>query len=91
MGQDWCPDCRRTKRALERLGVSFRWVDVGEDSEALRVVLERNGGRMVIPTVLLPNGSHLSEPTDAELEKALRDAGVLGRPGSGDPGAAPEV
>jgi mycoredoxin len=32
-GADWCGDCRRSKRVLERLGVDYRWIDVEHEPD----------------------------------------------------------
>ena len=70
-GADWCGDCIRAKRVLDRNGTSYEWIDVdviaGAAEEARRL-----SGRKNIPVVVLPDGSILVEPTDPELERALR-------------------
>jgi mycoredoxin len=69
-GADWCGDCRRSKRLLERLGVDYRWIDVEHDPEKAEEA-RRIGGSRSIPVVVLPDQSVLVEPTDAELEARL--------------------
>jgi thioredoxin reductase (NADPH) len=66
-GASWCPDCRRAKRFLADQRIPFEWYDVDGDPEGQRIVQERNGGRNIIPTIVFPDGSHLSEPSDEEL------------------------
>lgn len=70
-GASWCPDCRRAKRFLSDQRIAFEWHDVETDAEGLQVVQERNGGNNVIPTIVFPDGSHLSEPTNEELADKL--------------------
>lgn len=70
-GADWCGDCRRSKALLERFGVDFDYVDLEAQPAGIAVVLERNEGRRVIPTIVFPDGSHLAEPTDQELAAKL--------------------
>jgi glutaredoxin len=69
-GADWCGDCIRAKRVLDRTGTSYEWIDVdviaGAAEEARRI-----SGRKNIPVVVLPDGSILVEPTDPELERAI--------------------
>lgn len=69
-GADWCGDCRRAKRVLERLRVDFRWIDVEHDSEKAEEA-RRIGGSRRIPVIILPDQTILVEPTDAELEQKL--------------------
>jgi mycoredoxin len=70
-GADWCGDCRRAKSWLERNNVSYTVFDTDADTEARQRAVELAGGRRNIPVVLLPGGTVLVEPTDAELETAL--------------------
>jgi thioredoxin reductase (NADPH) len=70
-GASWCPDCRRAKRFLSDQRIPFGWHDVDQDAEGLKVVQERNRGNNVIPTIVFPDGSHLSEPTNEELADKL--------------------
>ena len=69
-GADWCGDCRRAKRVLERLSVEYRWIDVEHDA-AKAEEARRIGGSGRIPVIVLPDQSILVEPTDAELEEKL--------------------
>ncbi len=70
-GASWCPDCRRAKRFLSDQRIAFGWHDVDQETEALAIVQRRNGGNNIIPTIVFPDGSHLSEPTDEELADKL--------------------
>ena len=70
-GADWCPDCKRAKKFLADQRIRFEWHDIGADPESLRVVQERNAGNNVIPTIVFPDGSHLSEPTNEALADKL--------------------
>lgn len=70
-GASWCPDCRRAKRFLADQRIRFEWHDIEGDPEGLAIVQERNGGNDIIPTIVFPDGSHLSEPTNEELADKL--------------------
>jgi thioredoxin reductase (NADPH) len=70
-GASWCPDCRRAKRFLGDQRVSFEWHDIESDADGIRVVQERNGGNNIIPTIIFPDGSHLSEPSNEELAEKI--------------------
>lgn len=76
-GADWCPDCLRTKRLLDRLGVAYEYVDVDEDQAAMRRMLRLTGGRQSIPVVVFPGGHLLVEPADPVLRSDLDSAGLL--------------
>ena len=67
LGADWCPDCRRSKALLDRLGVAYEYVDLEADPDRYAEVEAISGSRS-IPTILFPEGDHLVEPDDATLE-----------------------
>ena len=69
-GADWCGDCRRAKRLLDRRGSEYVWVDV-ERHPTMADEARRVGGSTRIPVLAFPDGSILVEPTDPELEEAL--------------------
>lgn len=69
-GADWCGDCHRARRVLERHAVEFEWIDV-EAEPAMAEEARRLGGRPNIPVIVFPDGSVLVEPTDPELEAKL--------------------
>lgn len=79
-GADWCPDCRRSKRLLDRLGVAYTWRDTEHDEDALAEMLALNRGRRSIPVVVLPDGSSLTEPSDPKLRSELVRVGLLPDP-----------
>ncbi|HEY7281673.1 MAG TPA: glutaredoxin domain-containing protein [Actinomycetota bacterium] len=67
----WCSDCRRAKRVLDRLGARYRWIDVDEDEVAADRVVRINRGLRVVPTILFPDGTIMTEPSDEELTRKL--------------------
>lgn len=67
----WCPDCRRAKRFLTQHGFAFVEIDIERDAAAARRVLEVNGGRRIIPTLVFEDGSILVEPSNAALARKL--------------------
>ncbi|WP_085369692.1 glutaredoxin family protein [Leifsonia sp. NCR5] len=69
-GADWCRDCIRSKALLDRLGADYDYVDLVATPEKADVALSISG-RTNIPVIVFPDGSHLVEPTDPELEAAL--------------------
>ena len=68
---DWCPDCRRAKQFLGEHQIPYRWIDIEQDPEGEKYVLQRNNGKRIIPTLEFPDGSILVEPTNAELAAKL--------------------
>ena len=75
-GADWCGDTVRTLEQLDNLGVAYDYVDIEEDEQAAQWVREQNDGKERKPTVKLGT-QILSVPSDAELETALRESGLV--------------
>ena len=71
IGASWCPDCRRAKAFLAEQRVAYDWIDLEHHPEATAIVEEINGGSRAIPTILFPDGSHLTEPGNDELADKL--------------------
>jgi thioredoxin reductase (NADPH) len=70
-GAPWCPDCRRSKSFLMDQRIPYRWVDIDADDEARAWVERLQDGGRTIPTIVFPDGSHLLEPSNAELAAKL--------------------
>lgn len=70
-GAYWCPDCRRAKQFLSEHQITYNWVDIEQDKQAEKVVLEKNEGKRIIPTIIFSDGVHLAEPSNAELAQKL--------------------
>ncbi len=70
-GAYWCPDCRRSKKFLGEQFVPYRWVDIEQDKDGERYVLQRNDGRRMIPMIVFEDETFLVEPTNAQLAKKL--------------------
>jgi thioredoxin reductase (NADPH) len=70
-GASWCSDCKRAKRFLSDQRVPFEWHDIEQEPQALDVVHERNDGKNIIPTIVFPDGTSLSEPENEELANTI--------------------
>jgi len=67
----WCPDCKRAKKFFGEQRIPYINVDIEEEPEAMTFVERINDGKRVIPTIVFPDGSHLVEPSNAELASKL--------------------
>lgn len=74
-GTDWCPDCSRSKRVFDRLGVPYEWVNITHDPQAQEYVMKVNRGMRSVPTIVFLDGAILVEPSDAALIKKLAELG----------------
>lgn len=74
---DWCGDCRRSKRLMDELNVTYTIIDVEEDQAAADKVIEINGGKQSIPVIVFADGTHLTEPSDKELKAKLASLNLI--------------
>ena len=75
-GADWCGDCARTLRYLDRSGLNYDFIDIETDKEGEAKVIAFSSGRRRIPLVEIASESggepqRLAVPRDAELAAAL--------------------
>lgn len=68
---DWCPDCRRTKRFLDKHGIAYENVDIEQNPEAVDIVERINNGNRSVPTIVFPDGTILVEPRTSQLAEQL--------------------
>jgi len=75
-GADWCGDTVRTLRHLDHRGVAYEYVDVDEDRDGERKVIEFHKGKRRIPLVEIASDggepTRLSVPSERELDGALK-------------------
>ncbi|WP_018466661.1 glutaredoxin family protein [Calidithermus timidus] len=74
----WCPDCKATKMALERFGLSYIEINIDQHPEGERLVLEANGGRRSVPTLVYAGQvTSMSRFSVAKLQEWLEQVGLL--------------
>ncbi len=74
-GHAACPMVPPVLALLKRSKVDYVYIDIHRDSEARQRVREINNGYESVPTIILPNGSALSEPSISTLSSQLQKAG----------------
>lgn len=70
-GAQWCGDCRRSKAFLAKHDIPYTYIDLEEHPALIEEVVRLNDGLRSIPTIVFPDGSHLTEPSDQELGAKL--------------------
>jgi len=70
-GATWCLDCAHVKQFLGQHNLDYQWIDIDKDANAAKAVAKLNQGSKTIPTLVLPNGKTLVNPTDQELATEL--------------------
>jgi len=72
-GAGWCPDSRRSRALLDRLGVPYDSIDLDQDETASAWAAAQNEGQRRIPTIAVGAvGLVLIEPDDHDLEAVVR-------------------
>ena len=67
----WCGFCRNLKKQLARDGIEMTEVDIEQDPAAAEFVMSVNGGNQTVPTVVLPDGTTLVNPSAAQVRERL--------------------
>jgi len=70
-GAVWCPDTLRAIEFLNKQNISIEFKNIDEDSDNTKFVEDSNGGLRIIPTIVLPDNTIVTEPTNSELEKII--------------------
>ena len=70
----WCGYCHRLKGQLDREGIGYTEVDISELPDAAAVVREINAGNATVPTLVLPDGTALTNPSLAEVKAGIAAA-----------------
>ena len=66
---EWCGDCRHAKRFLNERGVSYEEINIEQDEEAARHVMQINNGKRKVPTFEVDGRAFNLSPYD---ERKLR-------------------
>ena len=70
-GAMWCPDTLRAISFFNTHKIDFEFKDIDNNEENTKFVEETNNGMRIIPTIVFANGTILSEPSNAELERTI--------------------
>ncbi|MGA9398493.1 MAG: glutaredoxin domain-containing protein [Anaerolineaceae bacterium] len=67
----WCYQSRNTRSFLDQHQVDYEFIDIDKDKAGEAFVLKTNNGYRSVPTLLFPDGTTLTEPSQSELSKKL--------------------
>ncbi|SFL92006.1 MULTISPECIES: glutaredoxin family protein [Streptomyces] len=73
-GTDWCPQVKEVLARLAGAGAAYRYHDIDTDKKAAKAVYRLQRGTRRVPTLVLPDGTVLVEPTDDQLRDHLTAA-----------------
>ena len=63
----WCGSCRAALRLLDEQTIAHRTIDIDEDGEAAKAVMQLNRGNRSVPTIVVDGEHILTEPSRAQL------------------------
>jgi mycoredoxin len=69
----WCGYCKRLKRQLSDLGITFEEVDIEQTPGAAEIVEQVNGGNQTVPTLVFADGSAMTNPSAAAVQSKLQE------------------
>ena len=70
----WCGYCVRLKRQFERANIAYVEIDIEQDPRAAQLVMSVNGGNQTVPTVVMPDGTAMTNPSLADVKAHLNAA-----------------
>ena len=70
----WCGYCKRLKRQLNDLGITFEEVNIEEVPEAAALIEKINNGNQVVPTLVFSDGASMTNPSAKEVQAKLQSA-----------------
>ncbi len=74
-GHAACPAVPPTRAILSGAHVDYEYVNIQADENAAARVRMLNAGNESVPTLVFPDGTHLTEPSFWELRGKLRSLG----------------
>lgn len=75
-GADWCPMTKGTRKHLDDMRLSYEYINVEKDENGAEWIRKQNHGKERKPTVDV-GGSVLPEPSNAQLDKVLREQNLI--------------
>ncbi|MEU7896506.1 mycoredoxin [Nonomuraea sp. NPDC049152] len=67
----WCGPCKRLKSQLTREGIAYEEVDIERNPAAAEFVMSVNNGNQMVPTVVFPDGTAVTNPSVNEVKIRL--------------------
>ena len=69
-GADWCSDCINAKNLLTAKGISFEYIVITDNNNAIEFLEKINNGKRIIPTLDI-NGKIYTNPGISRLMKII--------------------
>ena len=67
----WCGPCKRLKRQLAELNITYQEIDIEQSPEAAALVESLNNGNQMVPTLVFSDGTSMTNPSAIEVKEKL--------------------
>ncbi len=67
----WCGPCKRLKRQLAELNITFQEIDIEQSPEAAALVESLNNGNQMVPTLVFSDGTSMTNPSAIQVKEKL--------------------
>jgi len=68
---NWCGFCKRLKRQLADLGITFDEINIEEVPETAEIVEKVNGGNQTVPTLVFSDGTAMTNPSASQVAEKI--------------------
>jgi mycoredoxin len=72
-----CPSVYPVQGVLKQAKAEYEYINIYEDDAAREHVREINSGYESVPTLIFPDGSTLTEPSESQLRRKLQQMGYI--------------
>lgn len=67
----WCGPCKRLKRQLAELDITYQEIDIEQSPEAAALVESLNNGDQMVPTLVFSDGTSMTNPSAIAVKEKL--------------------
>jgi mycoredoxin len=67
----WCGPCKRLKRQLAELDITYQEIDIEQSPEAAALVESLNNGNQMVPTLVFSDGTSMTNPSAIAVKEKL--------------------
>ncbi|CAB4654853.1 unannotated protein [freshwater metagenome] len=67
----WCGPCKRLKRQLAELDITYQEIDIEQSPEAAALVESLNNGDQMVPTLVFSDGTSMTNPSAIQVKEKL--------------------
>jgi mycoredoxin len=69
---EWCGYCKRLKKQLNEIGITFEEINIEEVPGTAEIVEKVNGGNRTVPTLVFSDGAAMTNPSAKQVQEKLQ-------------------